>query len=185
MNNNNSDIESRAWRNPLSYGCIVLVCWVGVATVSLAAKHHYQAELNRLLEAAVAKEPALFGSNALCERDVDFWQAVNKSSLLAVLEREEGFREIALDRNHTVWFVPISTCFSGNRTGFMLFVRIGRKFHGIDEPITGSIENVRLEGDKIVFNVTTYAGLFEEYHYLYAFDGRQLSQVLLDRIQRR
>lgn len=184
MNNNKWDIKTSARRASLRYRYAAVLCLLVGASVSLAEMDGYKAELNRLLVAAAGKEPTLFGSNALCERDKDFWDRVKKSNLLAVLEQEEGFKEIPLASNHTVWFVPASVCFSGNRAGFVMVVRHGDEFRGIDTPITGRIENIRLEGDKIVFNVTSYAGLFDEYHYVYTYDGGQLTQVLLKRIQR-
>lgn len=183
MYNNKLDIIRKNWRKLLQYRFAAVICFLVASTVSLAEKNEYQAELNRLLVFVANKEPTLFGSNALCERDEDFWDTVKKSSLLAVLEQQEGFQEIPVGQNHTVWFVPISTCYSGNRAGFVMLVKLGDKFQSVETPITGSIENVRLEGDNIVFNVTSYAGLFEQYHYRYSYDGTQLTQVLLKRIQ--
>ncbi len=158
----------------------LLICW----DTSLAEKAEHKAELNRLLVAVSKKEPKLFGSNSMCERKSDFWAAVKKSSLLAVLEQEEGFKEHLIDQNHTVWFIPVSTCFSGNRMGFQMFVRDGSKIKDVETRISGTVENLRLEGNKILFDVTSYAGLSDEYHYAYTYDGKQLTEVLLKHIER-
>lgn len=183
MNNNTSDVR-RTWPKVLQCLCIAAICLFTAIDICFAEKNAYQAELNRLLLSAVHKDPELFGSNALCERDEAFWRAAKESSLLAVLERQEGFREIALDADHSVWFVPISACFGGNKAAFIMFVRVAAEFRSIETPIGGVIENVRLEGGKIVFNVTSNGGAFEEYRYLYSYDGKRLTEKLLERVQR-
>lgn len=177
--NNKLDIR-KAWPKFPQNLCVAVICLLTATGISFAEKSSHLTELNKLLLSAAGKDPDLFGSDALCERDQEFWDAVEKSSLLAVLERQEGFREITLDADHTVWFVPVSACFSGNRAAFIMLIRNGDEFRSIDTPITGIIENIRLEDGKILFNVTSYGGFSKEYRYVYSYDGQQLSEKLLE-----
>jgi hypothetical protein len=176
-------IKMKYWRKVLKYSVAAATCFFVSLNAPLAGVD-FNAELNRLLFSSAEKEPELFGSDPLCERDNAFWGEVKNSSLLAVLEKEPGFKAVPIDQNHTVWFVPISPCFSGNRAGVMLIARIGDQFYSDETPITGDIENVRLAGDKIVFDVTTYGGIENEYRYLYTYDGKELTQQLLEQIRR-
>lgn len=161
---------------------LLTILLVAIGVTVFAAQPDNGTELNRLLLSLSKKEPVLFGSDSSCRRKADFWSEVASTNLLAVLRKQEGFEEHPLERDRTLWVIPVSTCFSGNRPGYLLVIRDGNKYRDF-EGIVRSVENIRVEGAKIMFNETAYAGLCSEYRYLHTFDGKELSTTLLKQIE--
>jgi hypothetical protein len=155
---------------------------LAIFNAAMAAEPDRNSELDRVLVLISEKEPTLFGSNTSCKRNPKFWAEVSKTSLLSVLRKEGGVVELSIEKDLTVWFFPVSTCFTGSGpVGFLMVVRNGDNYMGLEG--IRMAENIRIEGSKILFNETAYEGLCNEYRYLYTYDGKEFESKRLGKIE--
>ena len=140
----------------------------------------YKVEI--ILKDLYAKNPDLFGSNSLCDRNPDFISASKSNGLYQTLLSKNSINKVDLSDKYSVWLIKTSSCYAGPSSyTYKVIVRKNNNLNLAGEVID-SVDKVFVDNGVLKISFTSYAGICDEYHYLSKYSNKKLTHTLIKRV---